>query len=116
MSPEDRENFNFDAATIDWPTYIFNYYLGTERFIPASLPGNPARNRVLSWLLVASFYTVQFFAAVFLFYYVFGERIQNQLFGEDSILSPLEQPAIIELEDDFAGGMAAGGSPIAGDL
>ena len=42
MSPEDRRVFYFDVRTIDWPSYIETYALGTRRFIlkddPSTLP------------------------------------------------------------------------------
>lgn len=42
MSVEDRRTFYFDVRTIDWPSYIQTYTLGTRRFIlkddPSTLP------------------------------------------------------------------------------
>ncbi|KAK2178517.1 hypothetical protein NP493_540g00009 [Ridgeia piscesae] len=32
LSPEDHEDFNFDATQIEWPSYLENYCLGTKLF------------------------------------------------------------------------------------
>lgn len=33
MSPEDRENFNFDISSLDWEEYLKNYVVGTRRYL-----------------------------------------------------------------------------------
>ncbi|KAL4225214.1 Fatty acyl-CoA reductase 2 [Mactra antiquata] len=33
LSPEDRKTFVFNPKTIDWPTYMETYCLGTKRFV-----------------------------------------------------------------------------------
>lgn len=42
MSAEDRQTFNFDVRSIDWPSYIETYTLGTRQYIlkdnPSTLP------------------------------------------------------------------------------
>jgi len=33
LSPTDQKEFNFDMASIDWPTMVKNSYLGDRRFL-----------------------------------------------------------------------------------
>lgn len=55
MSPEDRRVFYFDVRTIDWPSYIETYALGTRRFILKDDPSTlPAARRHMTRLVQAN--------------------------------------------------------------
>jgi alcohol-forming fatty acyl-CoA reductase len=48
LSPKDREMFNFDMRSLQWPLYMEQYVLGTRRFLLKDDPSTfPAARRHL---------------------------------------------------------------------
>jgi len=42
MSSSDQKTFNFDPKTINWKTYMPDYYFGIKNYIMKDIPKDPA--------------------------------------------------------------------------
>jgi hypothetical protein len=42
MNPTDLKTFNFDPKTINWKTYLPDYYHGIKKYILKEIPQDPA--------------------------------------------------------------------------